>query len=246
MGIPEIEFEEIEKKGKNRKYRYIASCGHEHNVFFNVFLNRGTGILCPKCKSKQNSLIQKEKLNETKISFIQQEYECIQYLINILQKDFFITKAFDCCLVDIILKPKHITEDKCIGIQIKTTKEANLTYSFHLHRNYENCLLLCYCVNDKNMWVFPENIVFNQKKISMGYKKSKYNIYKINENEVTNKLNELYNITTQKSFNELNYWGCPPVKPPRRKERSSDRRTKCLKEGTQGLASALDHWFPSC
>jgi hypothetical protein len=242
----EIEFEEIEKKGKNRKYRYIASCGHEHNVFFNVFLNRGTGILCPKCKSKQNSLIQKEKLNETKISFIQQEYECIQYLINILQKDFFITKAFDGCLVDVILKPKHITEDKCIGIQIKTTKEANLTYSFHLHRNYVNCLLLCYCVNDKNMWLFPENIVFNQKKISMGYKKSKYNIYKINENEVTNKLNELYNITTQKSFNELNYWGCPPVKPPRRKERSSDRRTKCLKEGTQGLASALDHWFPSC
>lgn len=205
----EVEFEEIAKNSKkgNRKYKYIASCGHEHNVFFNVFLNRGTGIICPKCKTKKNTLLQKEKLNETqdsKISFIQQEYECIQYLINLLQKDFFITKAFDGCFVDIILKPKHINEDRCIGIQIKTTKEARLTYSFHLHREYENCLLLCFCNDDKNMWLFPENIILKQKKISMGYTKSKYNIYKVNENELINRLNELYNITTQNTFNSLN------------------------------------------
>lgn len=203
----ETEFEEIEKKGKNKKYRYIASCGHEHNVFFNVFLNRGTGILCPNCKSNKNALIKKQKLNETpesKISFIQQEYECIQYLINLLQKDFFITKAFDGCLVDIILKPKHINEDKCIGIQIKTTKEARLTYSFSMRKEYDDCLLLCYCIDDKAIWLFPENIIKNQQKISMGYNKSKYNIYKVNENELTNRLNELYNITTQKTYNELN------------------------------------------
>jgi hypothetical protein len=203
----ETEFNEIEAKGKNKKYRYIASCSHEHNVFFNVFLNRGTGILCPKCKNKENTIKQKQTLNETqesKISFIQQEYECIQYLINVLQNNFFITKAFDGCLVDIILKPKYIVEDKCIGIQIKTTKEARLTYSFHINNVYDNCLILCYCINDKNMWLFPENIIINQQKISMGYHKSKYNIYKVDENELTNKLNELYNVTTQKSFNELN------------------------------------------
>lgn len=49
-----IEYNEIikNKKSNNYKLNYIASCGHNHNVFFNVFKSRNTGIICPKCKQK--------------------------------------------------------------------------------------------------------------------------------------------------------------------------------------------------
>jgi hypothetical protein len=54
------------------------------------------------------------------------------------------------------------------------------------------------------MWLIPENIIGNQKKVSIGYNKSKYNIYQINENTVINKLNELYNNTSKFCFDVLN------------------------------------------
>ena len=40
----------------------------------------------------------------------------------------------------------------------------------------------------------PENIIGEQKKISIGYNKSKYDCYSVNENTIIDRLNELYNI----------------------------------------------------
>ena len=49
------EFCEILKISKKGIYKlnYIASCGHNHVVFYNVFKSRGTGIICPSCKNKE-------------------------------------------------------------------------------------------------------------------------------------------------------------------------------------------------
>ena len=38
---------------RNYRLKYIASCGHEHIVFYNVFKSRNTGIVCPSCKNKE-------------------------------------------------------------------------------------------------------------------------------------------------------------------------------------------------
>jgi len=54
------EHSEIIKK-HNYKLNYIASCGHNHNVFYNVFKSRGTGIVCSSCKYTENGNIKKEK-----------------------------------------------------------------------------------------------------------------------------------------------------------------------------------------
>ena len=86
-----------------------------------------------------------------------------------------ITKAFDGCNIDLIFKPNNILLDNWVGIQVKTNEKIHLTYSFHINNLYENCLILLFCVEDKNMWIIPENIIGNQKKISIGYNKSKYN-----------------------------------------------------------------------
>ena len=200
-------------KNKKNVYRlnYIASCGHTHIVFYNVFKSRGTGIVCPSCKNKKIGYDKKEKMknNEmSKTSTIEQEFKFIKEFKELLKNEFNIIKAFDGCNSDLIFKPNNVLEDKWVGIQVKTTNVRHLTYGFHINNIYKNCLILLYCVEDNKMWLIPENIIGNQKKISIGYNKSKYNIYQINENTVINKLNELYNNTTNFEFDKLNTPTC--------------------------------------
>ena len=201
-------FEILKKAFKcNYKLNYTASCGHNHIVFYNVFKSRGTGIKCPSCVNKKIGSDKKEKMinNEiTKIYTLEQEFNFIQIFIKLLENEFEIIKAFDGCLIDIILKPKNILEDNWIGIQIKTTNIRHLTYSFHINNEYKNCLLLFYCCEDESMWLIPENIIKNQKKVSIGFNKSKYNIYKVTKDSIIDKLHELYNITTKFKLDILN------------------------------------------
>jgi hypothetical protein len=196
-----------QSKKQNYKLKYIASCGHEHIVFYNVFKSRGTGLVCPSCKNKQIGNNKKEKINNnemSKISFVEQEFNYIMKLKEFLKNDFEIIKAFDGCQVDIIYRPKNFAENKWVGIQVKTTGRRYLTYSFHIQKEYVDCLLLLNCVEDDSTWLIPENIIRNQKKISIGFSKSKYNIYKVSNETIGDKMLEFYNKTTKFSFDELN------------------------------------------
>lgn len=187
------------------KLNYIASCGHNHNVFYNVFKSRNTGIICPSCKTNELGQKKKELIKNkqiSKISNTEQEFNFINELKALICNDFFVIKAFDGCNVDVIFKPKNILNDEWVGIQVKTTNKIRLTYSFHINNTYKNCLILLCCIEDNNMWLFPENIIGEQKKISIGVNKSKYNIYKV-EN-IVERLNQLYLNTTKFNFELLN------------------------------------------
>ena len=145
------------------------------------------------------------KNNEiTKICNMEQEFNFIKIFKELVKNEFDVIKAFDGCLVDIILKPKNINENKWIGIQVKTTNKRHLTYSFHMNNNYKDCLLLFYCCEDESIWLIPENIILNQKKVSIGFNKSKYNIYKTTKDTIIDKLHELYNTTSKFEFDMLN------------------------------------------
>ena len=63
--------------------------------------------------------------------------------------------------------------------------------------------MLLYCYDDNATWLIPENKISDITKISIGYKKSKYNIYKFNEKILSDKLNEFYFITSKFNFDVL-------------------------------------------
>lgn len=190
-------------KGLNYKLDYIASCGHEHTVFYNVFKYRGTGLVCPTCKNIETTKVKTDKMKNGELSktyTTEQEFNVVQLLQEL---DFEIIKAFDGCHVDLIYRPKDVKKDEWVGIQVKTTKHANPTYAFHLHTEYKNCLLLLYCCEDKNVWIIPENTI-HITKVDIGFKKSKYNIYKVTkESTIENKLHSLYKTTSKYPFNVL-------------------------------------------
>jgi hypothetical protein len=205
--VSEEEFNQLKKGCKQLKLNYIASCGHNHNVFYNVFKSRNTGVICPSCKNKEIGKNMKVKIQNNEISKnrnIEQEFTFIKEFQIVVGSDFEIIKAFDGCNVDIIYKPINIVENKWVGIQVKTTNKMHLTYSFGFQTDYKNCLILLFCVQDKSMWLIPENIISNQKKVSIGYNNSKYNIYKVNNDNIIDKLDELYTSTSKFEFDILN------------------------------------------
>lgn len=199
----ENEFNEIRKNMKNEKYHYIASCGHTHNVFFNVFKNRKTGIVCPKCTIENNKEKSRNSLSINKLKYIEMEFSCIQYLKTLIENDFYIIKAFDCCKADVILKPKNIEKDEWIGIQIKTTSKSNRGYGFHLEQNYDDYIIFCICENDKRMWCIPYNDINNIVKITIGNYKSKYSKYEVFKENINNILIKAYNDNKKYNFDEL-------------------------------------------
>lgn len=181
------------------QFKYTSLCGCENTVYYNVFLNRGTGVICPKCTSVKNAKSKKEK--NIGISNIELELDCITYFTKLVKEYFEIIKCFDGCKCDIVFRPLNTTYDIWCGIQVKTTNLNTIDYNFSIEKKgYENLIILCICYVDKKMWAIPYENVKDLKKITIGLKKSKYNIYELTIENIINKLHEFYNKSNKFDF----------------------------------------------
>ena len=150
-------------------YKYIAKCGHLHNVFYNVFKSRQTGILCPSCMTLKNAVIAKDRVSNDKLKNIKLELECINYFKDLISEEYTVIKAFDGCKADVIIKPTHILENKWLGIQVKTCCKALKGYNFNIdNKDYTNNMILCICLEDKKMWGFLQENIQGLSKIAIG------------------------------------------------------------------------------
>lgn len=65
-------------------------------------------------------------------------------------------------------------------------------YSFNLRNIYNNMIIICYCIDEKKIWIIPYNDISHLKcKINIS-KKSKYNTFLSNEFNIVDKLLQLY------------------------------------------------------
>jgi hypothetical protein len=186
------------------KYNYVASCGHEHCVFFNSFVSRKSGILCPQCIVTRNSKRIKNNMSNNKLVYLELELRCIDYFIDITKNDFIVKKAFDGCKADIIMKPIHCLQDEWIGIQVKTCSKPLLDYGFHVANDYSNMLILCISESDKKMWGIPYDLVAGQTKVTMGLTKSKYSKFELTLATIAEQLFEIYKSLDKNIYEVLN------------------------------------------
>jgi hypothetical protein len=193
-------------KNNNCKINYNASCGHENSVSYKNFTTLNQGINCPKCVNKNASCKLKELYsNDNKLSSLQQELKCINYIKELIGDHFTTIKSFDGCKADIAIKRFEEIEDLWLGIQVKTTnkKTEREQYYFRLNNGeYDNCLLLCICDEDKSMWLIPYEEVKGLKTIGIA-KKSKYNKYEVNKENLIEKLTNYYKLINKFEFNIL-------------------------------------------
>lgn len=201
--IQEEEFNKT-KHSTTEKYKYIAACGHEHEVWLNVFKNRGTGINCPKCIIKEYSKHQRETYKEHPNKLSDLEYDCVNYFRENVNHLFEIKLTREGCLVNIALKPKNVLKDLWIMVHIKSTYKPSRTYSFKCSSKYENCVLLCICQSDKRMWALNGNAVNVSNKISIGLNKSKYTQYELSLDNISETFNSFYNLFPKYSFEKIN------------------------------------------
>ena len=193
-------------KNNNCKIKYNASCGHENSVSYKNFVTLNQGINCPKCVNKNSSCKLKELYsNDNKLSSLKQELKCINYIKELIGDYFTTIKSFDGCKADIALKKFEEIQDLWLGIQVKTTnkKTEKDQYYFRLNNGeYDNCLLLCICDEDKKMWLIPYEEVKGLKTIGVA-QKSKYNKYEVTKEMLIEKLNYYYALIKKFEFNIL-------------------------------------------
>ena len=200
--------EEFYEKYKNNtcKINYVALCGHENIVSYKNFITLNQGLNCPKCVNKNISCKLKELYsNDNKLSSLQQELKCINYIKDLIGDHFTSIKSFDGCKADIVIKKFEEIEDLWLGIQVKTTnkKTERGQYYFRLNNgNYDNCLLLCICDEDKKMWLIPYEEVKGLKTIGVA-QKSKYNKYEVSQENLIEKLNNYYTTINKFEFKIL-------------------------------------------
>ena len=193
-------------KNNNCKIKYNASCGHENIVSYKNFTTLNQGINCPKCVNKNIGCKLKELYsNDNKLSSLQQELKCIDYLKHLIGDHFTTIKSFDGCKADIIIQKNDSIEDLWVGIQVKSTnkKTDRSQYYFRLNNGkYENCLILCICDEDKKMWLMPYAEVNGLKTIGIA-QKSKYNKYEVTKENLIEKLNKFYDVNNKFEFKIL-------------------------------------------
>ena len=200
--------EEVESAYRNAKFRYTAKCGHEHIVFYNVFKQRGTGVICPNCVIIESAKKSKERLKNDKLQCVKLEKRCIDHFSDMIKDEFECIKAFDGCKSDLIFKPLSVEEDEWVGIQVKSTAFKNMNYGFHLKQDYKDVLILCICWEDKRMWMFPSNDLEHLKKITIGLRKSKYASYEVTKENWKSTLLHHYNSNKKVTFDELDTPPC--------------------------------------
>ena len=135
-----------------------------------------------------------------------QEFKCIEYFKQLIETKYITKKLFDGCKADIAIKTFEDLKDLWLGIQVKTTikKTEREQYYFRLNSGkYENCLLLCICDEDKKMWLIPYDDVKGFKTIGVA-KKSKYNKYEVNTENLFEKLEYYYNLINKFEYDVIN------------------------------------------
>jgi hypothetical protein len=190
------EYIQMVKDTRYAKVKYIASCGHEHEVGSYIFMNRKTGIICPRCMSKKNNMGKRGLMNceNGQCINVKMEDDSIQYLQTNLNEHFSTVKTKEGCLADMIIKPKNVDEDKWMLVQVKTTTKPLRDYGFKCSSKYKNCIIICVCLSDKRMWILNGNDITVKCKIAIGLKKSKYDKNEVNLDNIADSIHKYYDV----------------------------------------------------
>lgn len=195
------EKEYIEQEVISNKYfvKINSLCGHENIVRADLFCYQDNGIYCKKCIPY---IIANNSKNIKSLSI---EHEGYIYVKQLLEPYMEIKKMVEGTKADFAIRLEK-QENKWMPIQLKVTSKPKENrsnqYWFTIQHNY-NMPILCICMSDKRVWLFPENIL-GKKNLQIGYNVSKYNKYEVSSNNIYETIQQIYDISLKYDINSLN------------------------------------------
>lgn len=186
-----------DSKDKIKRVKIITKCGHvNNNCYVHKFKYNREGLYCLKCNlNKKIAYLEAASKDENNDNVLMRiESNSISIIQSIIEDEFDIERTVEGCLVDIIVKPKNVNENKWLPIQLKSTNTVNNgEYHFGLHREYLDILLILHSISHNKIWLLDGNLVKNLRSITISIKKSIYDNYLVDNDQLMNKLHEYYN-----------------------------------------------------
>ena len=191
-----VQYEEM-KSPIRSIFNFKASCGHDNTVTLTNFVCKNSGVVCKSCMvTNMSKLLSDNTKHDDYITNFEKEYMGYKYVCSILEDDFNIKRTNEGCLADFVIKPKDIENDEWMMVQLKTCSGiCHGVYSFTMQNDYVNCLVLCVCLENNNMWLLDQKKCNGIRKVNIGVTdKSAYFKYKCTDTELLSQLHTEYNI----------------------------------------------------
>ncbi len=179
------------------------TCCHEYTTTYNQF-TRKCVYECNDCIIQKLKNNYNYELNASKSCI--NEGNTIIMLKDILNMYFDTEKNNEGCVSDFLIKPKGITDNKWLPIQLKTNNCNNVSqYSFSKVKSYPNMIVICIYIPETKIWIFNGSLLTKINTLSIGKETSKYGKYEINKKDLVKTLQIIYDTEKYNNLDIFKY-----------------------------------------
>lgn len=121
------------------------------------------------------------------------------FILNLIKNNFNFEITNRCCHYNHIIKPINISDQnndkKWLPIEIKySNSSTDAHYYFGIKKVYNNIIVMCVSLDDKNIWIFPPNSINYTSKLKINKKfPNKFEKYLVNSENLVQILLNYYN-----------------------------------------------------
>jgi hypothetical protein len=132
------------------------------------------------------------------------EADAFQLIVSLINEKFDIKKSHEGCHADMIIKPKYVSNNEWMGIQLKsrTNNGDQKQYSFNKIGKYQDMIVVCVSIPEYKIWIFKGNDLLEKRGISIGKSISKYDINEVKHENVSNVMFDFYQNSSIKKFTD--------------------------------------------
>jgi len=197
LDMSEVEFAETYKNTKSN-VKIISDCGHQTTVQLNNFIHKNTGITCKLCKfesKNKKGVFDESPLQKHSVIKGLQQF-CHEFEFKICNKE---------CLTDFAIRPKHITQDSWLPLQLKTIQtECNGVYRFGLQNDYRDMNIMFFAMDKQRVWIINYSLLKNLNVLSIDENSSDMDIHEIGTNDISKRFQCLWDISQKHTMENIN------------------------------------------
>jgi hypothetical protein len=220
---------EKERMTTKSKLEVQMQCGHQMTITTKLFQRRSHFVCndCIQTNAKQKGGFNTiERVSESSLV----EAESYSIVRELLKDRLNIQKTHEQCICDMIVKPLDDNRNEWMGIQLKCRtlkcRTQSSQYCFTKLHRYDGFLIICVGLPSKQMWLFEGSSLINQKTISIGLVKSKYDEYECAHNKLCIKILEMYD--------KLPKFPREVLMIPTSESAKKEHTNRCLREAIMG------------